>query len=127
LPRAPAPPPIRAVDNDPYDLDAVDLASGFAIEQGDVDASAAMLTRLLTAKDDRPPSQLDRRAALSARLGHARAQRGDGPPGRRRLRARASPSRPAPSARPRRAAASSSYSARPTIRRGARRSRPTCS
>ena len=67
----------RAVDNDPYDLDAVDLASGLAIEHGDVDASAAMLTRLLTAKDDRPPAHLARRAALSARLGHARGQRGD--------------------------------------------------
>ena len=68
----------RAVDNDPYDVDAVDLASGLAIDQGDVDTVAAMLTRLLTAKDDRlPAAQIARRAALSFRLGHARAQRGD--------------------------------------------------
>jgi tetratricopeptide (TPR) repeat protein len=84
----------RAVDNDPYDVDAVDLASGLAIDRGDVDAAAAMLTRLLTAKanapapgrpgarpepaDDRlPAAQIARRAALSYRLGHARAQRGD--------------------------------------------------
>ena len=67
----------RAVESDPYDIDAVDLASGLAIDQGDVDAAAAMLTRLLTAKDDRATGQLELRAALSCRLGHARAQRGD--------------------------------------------------
>jgi len=68
----------RAVDNDPYDVDAVDFASGLAIEHGDVDTVAAMLTRLLTAKDDRlPAAQIARRAGLSYRLGHARAQRGD--------------------------------------------------
>jgi len=68
----------RAVDSAPYDLDAVDLASGLAIDQGDVDAVATMLTRLLTAKDDRQPaSQAARRAGLSSRLGDARAQRGD--------------------------------------------------
>ena len=68
----------RAVESDPYDVDAVDLASGLAIDHGDVDGVAAMLTRLLTAKDDRlPAAQIARRAALSYRLGHARAQRGD--------------------------------------------------
>ena len=68
----------RAVDSDPYDVDAVDLASGLAIDHGDVDAVAAMLTRLLTARDDRmTEAQSARRAGLSYRLGQARAQRGD--------------------------------------------------
>ncbi len=70
----------RAVESDPYDIDAVDLASGLAIDQSDVEAAAGMLTRLLTAKDDRTgvgPVQMGRRAMLSFRLGHARHQRGD--------------------------------------------------
>jgi len=68
----------RAIDSDPYDVDAVDLASGLAIDHGDVDGAAAMLTRLLTARDDRlPPAQMARKASLSYRLGQARAQRGD--------------------------------------------------
>ncbi len=68
----------RAVESDPYDVEAVDLASELAIEAGDVDAASAMLTRLLSAKDDRlPAAQAARRAVLSYRLGAARAQRGD--------------------------------------------------
>jgi tetratricopeptide (TPR) repeat protein len=67
----------RAVESDPYEVDAVDLASGLAIDHGEVDAAAAMLTRLLGAKDDRPAAQMARRASLSYRLGQARAQRGD--------------------------------------------------
>jgi tetratricopeptide (TPR) repeat protein len=68
----------RAVEMDPYDVDAVDLASQIALEQADVDAAAAMLTRLLTAKDDRVTStHAALRAMLSYRLGAARAQRGD--------------------------------------------------
>ena len=68
----------RAVDSDPYDVDAVDLASTLALDHGDVDAASAMLTRLLTARDDRmADGQAQRRAQLSYRLGHARAQRGD--------------------------------------------------
>ena len=68
----------RAVENDPYDVDAVDLASQLAIEQADVEAAATMLTRLLTAKDDRlSGANAAHRALLSYRLGHARAQRGD--------------------------------------------------
>ncbi len=68
----------RAVEMDPYDVDAVDLASQIAIEQADVEAAAAMLTRLLTAKDDRvTATQAGLRAMLSYRLGWARAQRGD--------------------------------------------------
>ena len=69
----------RAVESDPYDVDAVDLASGLAIEKSDVEAAAAMLTRLLTAKDDRlaGPELAARRAMLSYRLGLARHQRGD--------------------------------------------------
>jgi tetratricopeptide (TPR) repeat protein len=68
----------RAVENDPYDVGAVDLASQIAIEQSDVEAAASMLTRLLTAKDDRfSSSDAAVRAMLSYRLGHARAQRGD--------------------------------------------------
>ncbi|HEY4059924.1 MAG TPA: tetratricopeptide repeat protein, partial [Kofleriaceae bacterium] len=66
----------RAVEADPYDADAVDLASSLALDQSDVEAAAAMLTRLLTAKDDRT-GQSARRALLSYRLGHARHQRGD--------------------------------------------------
>jgi tetratricopeptide (TPR) repeat protein len=66
----------RAVEADPYDTDAVDLASGLAIDQSDVEAAAAMLTRLLTAKDDRT-AHAGRRAMLSYRLGQARHQRGD--------------------------------------------------
>jgi tetratricopeptide (TPR) repeat protein len=68
----------RAVEMDPYDVDAVDFASQIALEHGDVDSAAAMLTRLLTAKDDRVTStQGAHRALLSYRLGAARAQRGD--------------------------------------------------
>ncbi|HEX3761526.1 MAG TPA: hypothetical protein VHW23_22670, partial [Kofleriaceae bacterium] len=68
----------RAVDADPYDVDAVDLASALAFDQGEPDAAAALLTRLLTAKDDRlSTDQAGRRAGLSYRLGHARHQRGD--------------------------------------------------
>ena len=69
---------VRAADADPYDVDAVDLASGLAIDLGDMDSASAMLTRLLTAKDDRfTAEQTERRALLSFRLGQARAQRGD--------------------------------------------------
>ncbi len=67
----------RAVEADPYDIDAVDLASGLAIDHSDVDAAATMLTRLLTAKEDRTAGQTPRKAMLSYRLGHARHQRGD--------------------------------------------------
>jgi tetratricopeptide (TPR) repeat protein len=68
----------RAADADPYDVDAVDLASGLAIDLGDMDNASAMLTRLLTAKDDRFTLQeTARRALLCYRLGAARAQRGD--------------------------------------------------
>jgi tetratricopeptide (TPR) repeat protein len=68
----------RAADSDPYDVDAVDLASGLAIDLGDMESASAMLTRLLTAKDDRfTEAQTARRALLSYRLGAARAQRGD--------------------------------------------------
>ncbi|MBA3452193.1 MAG: tetratricopeptide repeat protein, partial [Deltaproteobacteria bacterium] len=34
----------RAVESDPYDVDAVDLGSGLAIDQSDVEAAASMLT-----------------------------------------------------------------------------------
>jgi len=68
----------RAVEMDPYDVDAVDVASQLAFDQSDPEAAAAMLTRLLTAKDDRfAAGQTAHRALLSYRLGHARAQRGD--------------------------------------------------
>ena len=68
----------RAVENDPYDVDAVDLASELTLDLGDVDSAANMLTRLLTAKDDRfTEGQAPLRAMLSFRLGHARAHRGD--------------------------------------------------
>jgi tetratricopeptide (TPR) repeat protein len=68
----------RAVENDPYDLEAVDLASQLALEQTDVDAASSMLTRLLSSKEDRfSPADAPQRALLSARLGQARAQRGD--------------------------------------------------
>jgi tetratricopeptide (TPR) repeat protein len=68
----------RAVEADPYDVDSVDLASGLAIDFGDVESAAAMLTRLLSAKDDRFTSdETARRALLSDRLGQARMQRGD--------------------------------------------------
>ncbi len=70
----------RAVEADPYDVDSVDLASGLAIDLGDVDAAAAMLTRLLTAKEDRTSGSttaFTRKALLMYRLGAARQQRGD--------------------------------------------------
>ncbi|HUS29773.1 MAG TPA: hypothetical protein VMZ53_14815 [Kofleriaceae bacterium] len=68
----------RAVEHDPYDVDAVDLASTLALDQTDFDAAVGMLTRLLTAKDDRfTATQAAHRAMLSYRLGHARTQRGD--------------------------------------------------
>ncbi|MDB4957800.1 MAG: Tetratricopeptide 2 repeat protein [Myxococcales bacterium] len=68
----------RAVENDPYDVEAVDLGSQLAIEQGDVESASNMLTRLLTAKDDRfGAASAAHRALLSYRLGHARTTRGD--------------------------------------------------
>jgi tetratricopeptide (TPR) repeat protein len=68
----------RAVESDPYDVGAVDLASQLSLELGEVEAASAMLTRLLSAKDDRfSAADAAHRAALSARLGLARAQRGD--------------------------------------------------
>jgi tetratricopeptide (TPR) repeat protein len=68
----------RAVECDPYDIDAVDVASQIALDQSDVDAAAGMLTRLLSAKDDRQSAATNsQRAMLSYRLGWARAQRGD--------------------------------------------------
>ena len=68
----------RAVENDPYDVGAVDLASQLAIEQSDVEAAANMLTRLLTAKDGRfSETNAAHRTLLSYRLGHARQTRGD--------------------------------------------------
>lgn len=68
----------RAVESDPYDVDAVDLASGLALDLGDLDTAASMLARLLTAREDRfTAPQRDRRAMLSFRLGQARHQRGD--------------------------------------------------
>jgi tetratricopeptide (TPR) repeat protein len=66
----------RAVEADPYDVDACDLASALAIEAGDVEGAAAMLTRLLTARTT-SPTDAARLALLSYRLGHARATRGD--------------------------------------------------
>ena len=68
----------RALDNDPYDVGAVDLASQLAIEQADVDAAAGMLTRLLSAKDERVAAiDAKQRALMAYRLGHARSERGD--------------------------------------------------
>ena len=70
----------RAVEADPYDVDSVDLASGLAIDLGDVDTAAGMLTRLLTAKEDRTSGTVTafaRRSLLMYRLGAARQQRGD--------------------------------------------------
>ena len=72
----------RAVENDPYDVGAVDLASQIAIEQSDVEAAANMLTRLLTAAqmakhDQFTATDAAHRALLSYRLGHARQTRGD--------------------------------------------------
>ena len=68
----------RAVESDPYDVDAVDLASGLALDLGDLDAATGMLTRLLSAREDRfTGAQSARRAMLSFRLGQARHQRGD--------------------------------------------------
>jgi tetratricopeptide (TPR) repeat protein len=64
----------RAVDADPYDLAAVDIASELALAAGDADAAAESLGRCLSSKDERDPAY---RAALLARLGSARAQRGD--------------------------------------------------
>jgi len=68
----------RAVESDPYDVAAVDLASMLALEQSDVEAAANMLTRLVTAKDDRfSAADALQRSQLSYRLGKARAERGD--------------------------------------------------
>src|SRR5262249_32654676 len=37
----------RAVENDPYDVDGVDVASQLALDQGDFEAASGMLTRLM--------------------------------------------------------------------------------
>ncbi len=68
----------RAVESDPYDVGAVDLASELAILANDVETAASILTRLLSAKDERATvGDAPKLALLSFRLGHARAQRGD--------------------------------------------------
>lgn len=64
----------RAVDADPYDLAAADLASQLALGADDTHAAAELLGRCLSSKDDREPVL---RAKLAARLGAARAARGD--------------------------------------------------
>jgi tetratricopeptide (TPR) repeat protein len=68
----------RAVENDPYDVEAVDVASRLALDAGDVESASTMLTRLLTAKDTPVAAgDAEQRAELSYRLGSARVQRGD--------------------------------------------------
>lgn len=68
----------RAVESDPYDVAAVDLASQLAIEESDAEAAATMLTRFMTAKDDRVAAvDPAHRALMAYRLGRARRMRGD--------------------------------------------------
>jgi tetratricopeptide (TPR) repeat protein len=64
----------RAVDSEPYDLAAADLASQLALAADDTHAAAELLGRCLSSKDERDPVL---RAKLAARLGAARAVRGD--------------------------------------------------
>ncbi len=64
----------RAVDADPYELQAAELASELALAADDLDTAAELLGRALSSKDDSQPTL---RAALSARLGAARLLRGD--------------------------------------------------
>ncbi len=64
----------RAVDADPYGLAAADLASQLALGADDAHAAAELLGRCLSSKDDREPVL---RALLAARLGAARAAKGD--------------------------------------------------
>lgn len=64
----------RAVDADPYELVAADLASQLALLADDGHAAAELLGRCLSSKDEREPVL---RAQLSARLGAVRAARGD--------------------------------------------------
>ncbi|HRC55471.1 MAG TPA: hypothetical protein PKU97_06065 [Kofleriaceae bacterium] len=64
----------RAVDADPYDLAAVDLASELALQGDDPDLAAELLGRALSSKDDAQPLL---RSMLSTRLGAVRLGRGD--------------------------------------------------
>ncbi|MCA9679036.1 MAG: hypothetical protein KC464_28655, partial [Myxococcales bacterium] len=70
----------RAVEADPYDLDAVSLASELQVGDGAPDAAATILTRALSSKDgqdDGDEFTRARRAALWLRLGQVRLSRGD--------------------------------------------------
>lgn len=72
----------RAVEADPYDLDAVTMATELLVSDGAFDAASTILVRALTAKDDAGAGDADetvlaRRAALWLRLGQVRLQRGD--------------------------------------------------
>ena len=72
----------RAVEADPYSLDAIELASELALRSDDHDAAAAVLGRGLSAPKGGSADPVDdadaaRRARLWARLGTARATRGD--------------------------------------------------
>jgi tetratricopeptide (TPR) repeat protein len=72
----------RAVEADPYSLDAIELASELALRSDDHDAAAAVLGRGLSAPKGGSADPVDdadaaRRARLWARLGTARAARGD--------------------------------------------------
>ncbi len=68
---------LRAVAADPYNLDAVELASELALAARDLDAVTDMLGRFLSGKDDGAAVDRGRRAALWLRLGEARRERGD--------------------------------------------------
>jgi tetratricopeptide (TPR) repeat protein len=69
----------RAIDADPYDLDAVTLAADLLIAEGAHEAAATALGRALSAKDEGEVDEitLARRATLWLRLGQVRLSRGD--------------------------------------------------
>jgi len=73
----------RAVDADPYDLDAVTIAADLLVGDGALEKAATILGRALSSRPDgRPATATDdvtqaRRATLWLRLGQVRLMRGD--------------------------------------------------
>ena len=69
----------RAVEADPYDLDAVTIASELLVAAGALEEAATILGRALSQKDgaDADETTLARRASLWTRLGQVRLSRGD--------------------------------------------------
>jgi tetratricopeptide (TPR) repeat protein len=67
----------RALQADPYDLAAVNIASELALADGEFEQVAAMLGRALSKRSENTHDEPTRHAQLWSRLAEARQQRGD--------------------------------------------------